>query len=65
MTGQNNALNRAQKLAKDEWSDLTARKDLKAKGITSYSQLYDYHKQRELKNALPIFGVTPDDSDED
>jgi hypothetical protein len=65
MTGQNNALNRAQKLAKDEWGDLTTRKDLAKKGITSYSQLYDYHKQRELKNIIPISNVTTDDSDED
>jgi hypothetical protein len=66
MTGQNNALNRAQKLAKDEWSDLTARRDLASKGITSYSQLYDYHKQRELKNVIPISGVTAEaEADED
>ena len=65
MTGQNNALNRAQKLAKDEWGDLTSRRKLEAKGVTSYTQLYDYHKQRELKNAIPIYGVTPEDSDED
>jgi hypothetical protein len=65
MTGQNNALNRAQKLAEAEWGDLTTRKDLAKKGITSYSQLYDYHKQRELKNIIPIFNVTTDDSGED
>jgi hypothetical protein len=66
MTGQNNALNRAQKLAKDEWSDLTARRDLASKGITSYSQLYDYHKQRELRNVIPISGVTAEaEADED
>ena len=65
MTGQSKALDRARNLAKDEWGDLSTRKKLEARGITSYSQLYDYHKQRELKNAIPIYGVTPDDSGED
>jgi len=68
MAGMVRAQDRAARIAKDNWGNIAVQQDLKKQGFTSFDQYYDSLIRKEMKRAVPIYGVAPDDrsdSDED
>jgi hypothetical protein len=63
MTGLSKAQDRAAKLAQQNWGTITTQQDLKKQGFTTFDQYYNHVLKNELKRAVPISGVTPDDED--
>jgi hypothetical protein len=62
--GQEKARDLASREATKLWENIYDRKKLEKQGITDYDQLYQQRLKRHIKNAIPIYGVTPD-SEED
>jgi hypothetical protein len=62
--GQEKARDLASREATKLWENIYDRKKLEKQGITDYDQLYQQRLKRHVKNAIPIYGVTPD-SEED
>jgi hypothetical protein len=58
--GQEKARDLASREATKLWEDIYDRKKLEKQGITDYDQLYQQRLKRHIKNAIPIYGVTPD-----
>lgn len=64
-TGMGQARQLASREATKLWSDPIERARLDKSGIKSYDQLLQQRLQQHMKYAMPIYGVTPDEGDED
>ena len=64
-SGMGQARQLASREATKLWSDPIERSKLEKSGVKSYDQLLQQRIQQHMKYAMPIYGVTPDDSDED
>lgn len=66
LAGMSKAQDRAARIAKDNWGNIAVQQDLKKQGFQSFDQYYDSLVKKEMKRAVPIYGVTAEaEADED
>jgi hypothetical protein len=66
LAGISKAQDRAARIAKDNWGNIAVQGDLRKQGFQSFDQYYDNLVKKEMKRAVPIYGVTAEaDADED
>ena len=63
-SGQAQAKQLASKEATNLWKDPTEKINLAKQGITSFDQLLNSRMKYHMKNAIPIYGVTPSANDD-
>lgn len=65
LTGLSRAQDRAAKIAKENWNNPLTQQELKKQGYTTFDQYYDNLIKKEMRRAVPIYGVSPADSDDE
>jgi hypothetical protein len=64
MAGMGRAQDRAARIAEKNWNNVLTQQELKNQGYKTFDQYYEALVRKEMKRAVPISGVTPDDQDE-